>query len=179
LAQQLPSLPKKLVATLPARLEQLPPSPTMQQVMQGEHEFAKEYALKQKFVAIAMVAGLEDFYTALAKGASLPPGQFAAFVDEQTAKYSANGWAAILAPAFKQARERTAVIEAQQAMLQTAIKVILQGDAAVALSKDPFGNGPFGYKRFPDGFELSSELKYKNQPVKMQFGAAPALETRP
>jgi hypothetical protein len=178
LAQQLPSLPKELVDTLPARLQQLPPSPTMEQVIQGEHEFAKESALKQRFVAIAMVAGLEDFYTALAKGASLPPRQFAAFVDEQTAKYSANGWAKIIAPALKQARERIAVIETQQAMLQTAIKVVLQGDAAVAASKDAFGNGPFGYNKLPNGFELSSDLKSKNQPVTLRFGPAAASETR-
>lgn len=37
-------------------------------------------------------------------------------------------------------------------------------------SKDPFGNGPFAYRKLPNGFELSSELKYRDKAVTLRVG---------
>jgi hypothetical protein len=92
-------------------------------------------------------------------------------VDEQMVKFAANPWAKILGPALKRAREPIAAGEAQQAMLRAAIDILLQGEAAVKASKDPFGTGPFGYRKLPNGFELSSELKFRDQPVKLRVGS--------
>ncbi len=170
LAQHLPDLPRELVAALPARLDRLPKSPTMPEVILGEYEFAKKAAVRQGLDMMEMVAGLKDFFAALANGGSLSPSQFAALVDEQTAKYSATSWAGVIAPVFKSARGPIAAGEARRALLKAAVDIVLQGEASVKASKDPFGNGPFAYRKLPNGFELSSELKYRDKAVTLRVG---------
>ena len=56
-------------------------------------------------------------------------------------------------------------------MLDTAIEILLKGEAAAKVSEDPFGEGPFGYRKLASGFELSSELTFRDAPVTMRFGS--------
>jgi hypothetical protein len=63
--------------------------------------------------------------------------------------------------------------EARLAMLRAAIAVRLKGPGALAAIRDPFGNGPFTHKPTPQGFELSSALQWRGEPVKLTIGAAP------
>jgi hypothetical protein len=169
LAQQLPSLSKGLVATLPGRLKQLPASPTMAEVIQGEYQFSKRDAARRG-VFVAEVAALEDFYAALADGASLAPELFKNLADQQVAKSSQHALAKSLGQLFPSQRERVAVAEVRWAMVETAILIVLEGEAAVAASRDLFGEGPFGYQRLAEGFELSTQLEFRGEPVKMRFG---------
>jgi hypothetical protein len=170
LAQQLPSLPKQLVATLPQRFAQMPRSPTMAQLLRGEKAFARASAKKQGFAMAIAVAGLDGFYDALADGGALPPDEYAQLVDAELAKVSLNPWAKIIGPSIKRSRESLAVFEAKQAMLAAAIDVVLHGEAAVAKSDDPFGDRPFGFREWPGGFELTSALQRDGAPVKLVIG---------
>jgi hypothetical protein len=170
LAEQLPSLPRELVVALPARFAKLPASPSMPQLIRGEQVFARATARSQGAVVMVMVSGLTNFYDALAKGGDLPPDQFAKIVDEQIAKYSANPFAGILGPSFKRSRETVAYFQAKQAMLATAIDIVLKGEAAVASSKDPFGNGPFASEKTARGFILRSALVKDDKPVTLRVG---------
>jgi hypothetical protein len=166
-AAVLPSLPKEVVAVLPAKIAKLPPSPSMAQLVRGEQAFARATAPKQGAPVVVLVAALTNYYDALAKGGDLPPEKFAKLVDEQAAKYAANPFAGILSPSFKQARESIAMMEARQAMLATAIDVVLHGEGAVAASKDPFGDGPFAFEKTAKGFRLRSALKRDGKPVEL------------
>jgi hypothetical protein len=65
------------------------------------------------------------------------------------------------------------VSEARLAMLRAAIAVRLKGSGALAAIRDPFGNGPFTHNATPQGFELSSALQWRREPVKLTIGAAP------
>jgi hypothetical protein len=170
LAGQLPTLPKELVAALPGRFARLPKSSTMQMVVRGEFEFARATAPRQGAAAVLMVATLTGYYDALAEGGDLPPDEFARLVDAQSARFSANPWAGIIAPQFKRSRELVAALQTRQAMLMTAIEVVLHGEAAVAASTDPCCNKPFAYKKTPRGFELTSALVYRDRPVALRVG---------
>jgi len=86
------------------------------------------------------------------------------------AKFKLNPFAQTVGPAFRQARVPMAVVEAKGAMLRCAINNLTQGEAAVAKSKDPFGDGPFGYNKTATGFELTSQLKQRDQAVKLIVG---------
>jgi hypothetical protein len=176
LAEQLPTLPRDLVAKFPERLRALPPSPTMQDLVRGEHVFAKASAAKQGIPIRLMIGSLGRFYEALAAGADKPPAEFDKLVDAEAAKVPANVWAEIIAPQFKRSRETVAVFEAKQAMLATAIAVTLDGEKAAAASKDPFAEGPFGFRKTSTGFELTSGLRYKDAPVKLVVGKAQAAK---
>jgi hypothetical protein len=170
LAADLPSLPKELVATLPARLAALPPSPTMSQIVRGEQVFARATAPKQGMAVVVMVSGMNNFYDALAKAGTLPPGEFDKVVDEQIATYGVNPFAGILGPSFKRSRESVAWMETKQAMLLTAIDVVQHGDAAAVNSKDPAGGGPFVLKRNVKGFTLTSALTRNGKPAELVVG---------
>jgi hypothetical protein len=170
LAAVLPSLPKEVVAALPAKIAKLPPSPSMSQLVRGEQAFARAAAPKQGAAAVIAVAGLTNYYDALAKGGDLPPDEFAKLVDEQAAKYAANPFAGILSPSFKRARELPAMLEAREAMLSAAINIVLHGEGAVAASKDPFGAGPFAFEKTAKGFRLRSALKRDGKPVELVVG---------
>lgn len=171
LAQQLPSLPKDVVAALPARLAKLPPSPTMRETIIAEKAYAKRSAKRQGVSMVIMVASLNDFYDATAASADLPPDAFAKVVDEQAAKYPLNPWGQVIAPAMKSSRASLAVLEAKQGMLATAIDIVTRGENAVKHSKDPFGTGPFAFRKRAAGFELESALKSHDEPVKLLVGS--------
>jgi len=170
LAAALPTLPKDVLAAIPAKLSALPASPTMAQMVRGEQAFARATAPKQGAVAVIGVAGLTGFYDALARGGQLPPDGFDKLIDEQMQKFAVNPFAGILGPAFKRSRLNTAMLEAKQAMLATAIDVVLRGDGIVAASKDPFGNGPFKFEKTAKGFRLRSALTRDGKPVELSVG---------
>jgi hypothetical protein len=170
LAACLPALPRGVAATLTDRLAALPPSPTHAEMVRGEFAFAKRSAARQGFVVAVMVGGLEGFYTAMADGGALPPAEYRRLAERQVAAHSLNPWAKVIGPALGRTRETTAVFEAKQAMLATAVDVVLNGEAAVAKSKDPFGDGPFTCRKLAAGFELAGHLTHNAEPVKLTVG---------
>jgi hypothetical protein len=175
LGEQLPALPKELVATLPARLAKLPKSPTTADVIRGEYAYAQMTARRQGFTVVAMVAGLRDFYKALLDGSDRTPEEFDKLVDEQLAKSANNPFAKIMAPQFKLLRRNVAALEVKQAMLETAIDVTLHGEAAaLASSRDPgAAKGPFTLKKTAHGYQLISAMTDREQKrLTLQIGPA-------
>jgi hypothetical protein len=60
--------------------------------------------------------------------------------------------------------------ETRMAMLLAAIAVLESGPEKLAGIKDPFGDGPFNYRKLEKGFELSSKLEDKGKPVTLTVG---------
>jgi hypothetical protein len=117
---------------------------------------------------------LEGFfatYDELAKLVVLPPAEFEAqfppFVKRARA---ANRMADLLLPSVDQALMTFRRGEARMAMLLAAIAVVESGPEKLAEIKDPFGDGPFGYKKLETGFELSSKLMEQGRPVTLTIG---------
>jgi hypothetical protein len=68
--------------------------------------------------------------------------------------------------------------EARMAMLLAAIAVVEGGPEKLAGINDPFGDGPFGYRKLEPGFELSSKLQENGKPVKLVIGQKKTASTR-
>src|SRR4030095_9982581 len=99
------------------------------------------------------------WYIAVADAATLPHDEFAAAVDTELAKLPdgpSRVFAMTLVPVVNPLRVPTAQLEAHEAMLRTAAETAANGEPAVSKSRDPFGTGPFEYRKLPRGFELTS-----------------------
>ena len=83
----------------------------------------------------------------------------------------ANPLASTIGPSLKHTQEQMAYVRAKHAMLRAAIAVVSVGPAALSNFPDPFGNGPFQYRKTKGGFELASALVYKDHPVVLAIGA--------
>ena len=68
--------------------------------------------------------------------------------------------------------------EARMAMLLAAISVVEGGPDKLADIRDPFGEGPFEYRKLDAGFELSSKLQQDGKPVTLLIGQKPTA-TKP
>lgn len=71
-------------------------------------------------------------------------------------------------------RPREFRAQAQRAMVQAAVEYKLHGQAGLKTVKDPFGNGPFAFRRFAfkgvdRGFELKSAYAGANAPFVLIF----------
>lgn len=61
--------------------------------------------------------------------------------------------------------------ELRRAMFKAALAVAADGPDRLKHFKDPFGDGPFEYRKTQGGFELRSKLKdHKGEPVKLVVG---------
>jgi len=174
LAVALPLMPKEQLKSLPQRLDRLPKSTTLIQVLTGDFEYTEHTrqmsGQQVGLLGQAMLDGVKQFYQAIGPAVGQPPAEFDKTVDAESAKYAANLLVGQLAPSIKAQRRTLAATEAKQAMLRVAIDVLLQGDGVVAKSRDPFGDGPFVYTKTGTGFELASQFQSRTGPVKLVVG---------
>lgn len=125
---------------------------------------------------LKLVREIESLYPRLAKILSLPPNEFA----EQIKKFDAqvkqlrNPLIPALFPEPLRPQEREFKIRAWEAMFQAAVEYKLHGKEGLKSVPDPFGNGPFIFKRFvfqgvDRGFELKSAYAGLGYPCALIF----------
>jgi len=115
----------------------------------------------------------DAFYTELADLQPLTRDEFEPAVrafEEKVEK--ANHLIKMLVPAVGRSWYSEAAARTKLAMLKAAIDVALEGKAALEKHKDPYGDGPFGYKALRGkAFELRSRLVVpKKGPVVLRVG---------
>jgi hypothetical protein len=124
--------------------------------------------------AVKRLEELLPVYDELAKLVALPWKEFDARYPEFTRKAkAANPLAAAILPAVDKVLANQRRAQARLAMFKAAVAVVRGGPDKVKESKDPFGDGPFGYRAVGDGFELSSKLTYQGKPVVLTVGKKP------
>jgi hypothetical protein len=102
---------------------------------------------------------------------SQPLDQFEKQFESEAAKNSANPVYKYFFPAVVNVRRAQARIDTRRALLRTALAVKLAGLDALKNHPDPVVGGPFEYVPIPDGFELRSKLKARdNKPVTLTVG---------
>ena len=110
-------------------------------------------------------------YDELSQLLALPAKEFdakyPAFVERTEA---AQPIAKMLLPAMQKVVTAQRHSEVRMAMLLAGIAVIEGGPDKLAGIKDPFGDGPFGYRKLDNGFELSSKLLEKDKLVTLAIG---------
>jgi hypothetical protein len=122
----------------------------------------------------------QSVYDQLSELANLPPAEFdakyPAFVKKAEA---ASPIAKILLPSMSKVVAAQRRSEARMAMLLASIAVVEGGPEKLAEIKDPFGDGPFGYRKLDTGFELSSKLQRDGKPVTLVIGQKPSPAANP
>ncbi|MBI3417379.1 MAG: hypothetical protein HY043_18965 [Verrucomicrobia bacterium] len=121
---------------------------------------------------LALVAALGPLYNEMQAVATLPYDRFGpantAFFDK--IQNSNNVLAKELFPALGKARNKEFRYQARLEMLRAAVQFRLNGEAGLKSVRDPFGSGPFNYRRFvfqnvDRGFELKSS--YPEEPAEV------------
>jgi hypothetical protein len=140
----------------------------------GEKDPATRAAAESVKSADQAVKGLEELlpvYDELAKLMALPWKEFEARHPEFVRKAkAANPLAAAVLPAVDRVLANQRRAEARLAMFKAAVAIVRDGPDQVKGTKDPFGDGPFGYRAVGDGFELTSKLTYQGKPVTLTVG---------
>jgi hypothetical protein len=157
IAHLLQSLTSDQLTLLSERLAALPKPGTGAQMMAAEFAYARTQ--RSGMLSSTMVNSMESFYKDA--GVALDtksPAEFDKWIDAEVPKYVLNPPVKILTPSLKKIRRSLAVVETNRALLNAAIRVESEGESAVAKSVDPFGTGPFQYRKTSIGFTLSSQL---------------------
>lgn len=120
---------------------------------------------------IGVLDKFQSVYDELAELTELPPQEFDAKYPEflERAK-AANPIAKVLLPAMDKVMKAQRHSAARMDMLLAGVAVIEGGPEKLAAIKDPFGDGPFEYRKLDDGFELSSKLQQDGKPVTLVIG---------
>jgi hypothetical protein len=121
-----------------------------------------------------------EYYNALAELGSLPLPEFEWQVAVLQEKMKTVCPYAARFTSFKSLpmqRYREAKSEVRIAMLKAAIAVILGGPDRIKEFKDPYGDGPFGYSKVGEGFELKSKFIFagreEQRPATLSVSAPP------
>ena len=140
--------------------------------MTGGHQSFAADMPKQPAEAGRAISVSRELANEAVRIASLPPDQASTAAAAYKAKVAA-------APAVCR---KTAVVDpdhfamtevhhrVNMALFKAAILVVRNGPAAVKSISDPAGNGPFKYRKIPDGFELTSKLIARGEAVSLQVG---------
>ncbi len=81
-----------------------------------------------------------------------------------------NPYSSVVLPALKNVREVRDRGTATWALFRTAIAVQRDGKERLATIKDPFGDGPFQYKKLPAGFRLTSKFSFRGKQAELTVG---------
>lgn len=125
-----------------------------------------------------------SFFPRIARIMELPPAEYEAQAKELRAEINAspnpfvNMFKLILGWQNWQFRPREFRCQAQSAMVHAAVEYKLHGEAGFKSVMDPFGNGPFAFRRFvfkgvDRGFELKSACAGPEAPFVMIFVEKP------
>ena len=121
--------------------------------------------------AIKLTEGVIPVYDELKKLVALPNAEFdAKYPDFNQQNLKPDTLEAFLIPKIDELLAKERRSQARMAMLMAAIAVADGGPDQLTNIDDPFGDGPFEYRKLDKGFELKSQLQYEGQPVTVNFG---------
>jgi hypothetical protein len=134
----------------------------------AEQRAALEELLKNPKALEAELRELDEAYEATARRADAVLAHRPAAAAPDTKP--AGMLAAMLVPAVDRSAMTFLRSEVESQMLRAGIAIALEGADALKKFPDPSDGKTFGYKQTSGGFELSSELVFKEKPVTMNFG---------
>jgi hypothetical protein len=161
LAELLPRLPAEQVNALPVAINALPVAPPLHEVLKSELTFGNKLAAPDGIPPEA-IEPLATFYGDITRSKATSRDAFKKILEAAVAKLPESERVMAADEGMVESGQRlwdlSARSEARKAMLYTAVQIVTRGEAAVAESSDPFGGKPFGFRRTPDGFILTSAL---------------------
>jgi hypothetical protein len=122
--------------------------------------------------AIKLTEGVIPVYDELKTLVALPHAEFdARYPKFKQQNLKPDTLAAFLIPKIDELLAKERRSQARVAMLLAAIAAAEGGPDELKSIDDPFGDGPFEYRKLDQGFELKSQLKYEGEPVTLVVGA--------
>ena len=170
-AQHVMGLSPETLKLLDDRLAAMPPAADMASLLRAETDsFTESYEnYPRRFYKQAITD-----YRELAKIAHLPPDEF-----EKKAKALRGSTAKTLVPSIVRTHLIYAAVRSKTAMLNGVIAALRAGDVDKLKSiKDPYGDGPFVYKKTKKGFELHGKVRIKDKAISLEFPAPKAPHGR-
>jgi hypothetical protein len=123
--------------------------------------------------ALRLLESIGPVYDELAKILVLPRSEFdAEYAEFKRRTAAANPLTALLLPSVDKLRATEDRNQARLALLMAAMAVAHSGPEALQEIRDPFGDGPFEYRKLDDGFELKSKLVHEGEPVTLEVTTA-------
>jgi len=134
-------------------------------------QFVKEGGGTSESVA-AKIEALLPFYEEAAKldSSHLTQAEFNKRALALLSKYASNPFAKPLLPQLDGIHDAVIAAQTRMALLRAAIAVVQHGPDAAKQLSDPSDHQPFTYQPKPGGFELTSKVIYRNQPVVLSVG---------
>jgi hypothetical protein len=121
--------------------------------------------------AIKLTEDVIPVYDELKKLVALPHAEFdASYPNFKQQNLEPDTLEAFLIPKIDELLAKERRSQARIAMLLAAIAVAEGGPDQLKNIDDPFGDGPFEYRKLDTGFELKSQLKFESQPVTLKVG---------
>lgn len=121
--------------------------------------------------ALKFTRDLLPIYDRMAELLSLPRGEFLRQYGEFSQKIKGmNPIADLLLPLADKLRDAQDRHDARLALFRAAIAVVRGGPDVLKEIRDPFGDGPFAYRRLKSGFELTSKLALRGGQISLKIG---------
>ena len=213
LALGLHSFDRDSLARLTARLDALPPAPTLGDSLKLESRMTVDWAVRKiknagpnpnwheilgfleldegrtankaldQYIkeaggtpdAVASkIQALLPFYDEAQKldSAHLTQSEFNRQAQELLNKYAANPFAKPILPQLAGIHDAVIAAQTRMTLLRAAIAVLQNGPEAAKQFTDPSDHQPFNYQARHDGFELTSKVVFRNQPLTLTIGGA-------
>jgi hypothetical protein len=105
--------------------------------------------------------------------AGLPIAEQDQWLDKIEKQANLNPLQQVFVPAQRKIFQTRRRWQARHAMLDAAVAVVRDGEKALQVKRyaDPFGDGPFTYRKTDGGFELQSKLLFEGKAVSVSVGA--------
>ena len=81
-----------------------------------------------------------------------------------------NPYSRMVLPGLKSIRDVRDRNTASWALFRVAMAIVRDGASSLDTMSDPFGDGPFQYAKLDGGFRLTSQFKFRGEPVELTVG---------
>lgn len=171
IARTMPGMPASALQDFSEKLSQLPGSSTPSEVFLNERAYVTKLMHQQKEIYPEKTTqAMQNCYEDWADLMKLPMEDQAKQEEMISKKYASDPLVNHTLPMLSNMRNQMQLLDINHELLVAGVQVLLKGEDALDVIKDPHSESSFAYTKTPNGFILRSQLKVRGKPVSLQFG---------